>query len=196
MCSWCWGYRNTWLQLQKQLQGIVDIQYRVGGLAADSEAPMVEEMREFLQHTWHKISTQLGTTFNFEFWRKCQPLRSTYPACRAVLIARQHNLEQEMYHGIQQAYYLKAKNPSLVTTLNDIAAEVGIDRQMFAKQLCSDQINQQLHLEINYVRCLPIRGFPSLVLEINDKYNPVSINYLDWQSTKQEILAVINAAQG
>ncbi|MCJ8272080.1 MAG: DsbA family protein, partial [Psychrosphaera sp.] len=86
MCSWCWGYRPAWQALKEQLEPVVDIQYRVGGLAPDSDLPMPADMQTFLQGVWHKINAQLGTQFNHDFWTHCQPRRSTYPACRAVLI--------------------------------------------------------------------------------------------------------------
>ena len=82
MCSWCWGYQPTWLLLQQQLESRIQIHTLVGGLAEDSNALMPETMQDFLQETWHKISAELGTQFNFNFWSQCQPKRSTYPACR------------------------------------------------------------------------------------------------------------------
>ena len=56
MCSWCWGYRATWLQLQEKLKSLVQINMVLGGLAEDSSAPMPKEQQVFLQQTWHKIS--------------------------------------------------------------------------------------------------------------------------------------------
>lgn len=105
MCSWCWGYRPTWELLKGNLRGVVSIQYCLGGLAPDCDQVMQDDMQQVLQQTWRKISQQLGTQFNFDFWQHCQPKRSTYNACRAVIVARTQNLEQEMYLAIQQGYY-------------------------------------------------------------------------------------------
>lgn len=191
MCSWCWGYRKTWQALQAQLNGIVDIVYQVGGLAPDNNAPMSNDMRDFLQATWLKISHRLGTQFNFEFWTSCQPKRSTYPACRAVIVARHQHLEQEMYYAIQQAYYLHAQNPSLDSTLVAIANTLGMKDEGFKKALKSQSVQQQLLAEISKVQQMPIRGFPSLVLELQGEYTPVDINYLHWQPTKAQIVTLI-----
>jgi len=56
MCSWCWGYRSTWLTLQDKLSEQVDIKYLVGGLAEYSDVPMPENMQHILQRTWRKIA--------------------------------------------------------------------------------------------------------------------------------------------
>jgi len=191
MCSWCWGYQPTWLLLQKKLESIVQIQMRVGGLAEDSNVAMPQEMQGFLQQTWRKISAELGTQFNFDFWSKCQPKRSTYPSCRAVIIARKYQKEQAMCLAIQEAYYLHAQNPSEVNTLIKIAGSVGLNAEMFAQQITSDELNRQLDSEIKEVRSMPIQGFPSLVLAVDGELLPIRLDYKNWQTSYEMILALV-----
>jgi len=191
MCSWCWGYRETWLKLQAALGGKLAIEYKVGGLAPDSDEPMPKDMQQFLQQTWKRIEQQLGTPFNHEFWHTAQPRRSTYPACRAVLVARQHNKEQEMLYAIQKAYYLDAQNPSDNSTLASLAEQIGLEKNAFIHEIESEKINSLLMAEINQARSLPIQGFPSLVLENKGKYAAIPVNYQDWQSTYQQIIDTI-----
>jgi len=192
MCSWCWGYQPVWLSLQEKLKGVIDIQYRVGGLAPDSDSPMPKEMQVSLQQIWQTISQQLGTKFNFDFWSKCKPKRSTYPACRAMIIAREFNQEKAFYFAVQQAYYLQAKNPSDVETLVDIAHSLGIDKNFFEKQLQENDVTQKLMAEIEVVRKMPIQGFPSLVLYINEQYIAIPIDYLYWEKTYKIIMEHLN----
>jgi len=194
MCSWCWGYAPTWHKLKAALEGSgIVVKYQLGGLAADSNEPMPLEMQDFLQQTWRNISDQLGTQFNDDFWRKCQPRRSTYPACRAALIAREMGLEQLMIQGIQTAYYLEAKNPSNIDTLVTIATDIGLNRTTFTEQINSARLNQRLMDEINAVRQLPINGFPSLVLKHLDNngadtISPIKLDYQHWQNSHQQII--------
>jgi len=191
MCSWCWGFRETWLKLQAAIGDKLAIEYKVGGLAPDSDEPMRKEMQQFLQQTWQRIEQQLGTPFNHEFWHTAQPRRSTYPACRAVLVARQQNKEQEMLYAIQKAYYLDAQNPSDISTLASLAEQIGLEKNAFLKEIESEKINSLLMDEINQARSLPIQGFPSLVLENKGLYAAIPVNYRDWQSTYQQILSHI-----
>ena len=191
MCSWCWGYRETWLKLKAALGDKLTIEYKVGGLAPDSDEPMPKEMQQFLQQTWQRIEQQLGTPFNHEFWHTAKPRRSTYPACRAVLVARQHNKEQEMLYAIQKAYYLDAQNPSDISTLASLAEQIGLEKNAFIHEIESEKINSLLLAEINQARSLPIQGFPSLVLKNKGLYTAIPVNYQDWQSTYQQILSHI-----
>ncbi|ASM52320.1 putative protein-disulfide isomerase [Pseudoalteromonas espejiana DSM 9414] len=191
MCSWCWGYKPTWLKLKSELQPILEIEYRVGGLAPDSQEPMPLAMRDMLKGTWEKINAMLGTRFNYDFWQQCEPRRSTYPACRAALIARAHNKEPQMIEAIQHAYYLNAQNPSDETTLIALADTIGLDKQKFTDDLTSQSLNNQLTDELAFTRSLPIRGFPSLVLITNDTAIPIEINYTDHQQTINKIKSIL-----
>jgi putative protein-disulfide isomerase len=191
MCSWCWGYRPTWLTLQKNLEPIVEVNTLVGGLAEDSDVPMPEQMQNFLQQTWNKISAELGTQFNFDFWSHCQPKRSTYPSCRAVIIARHYQKEQAMCLAIQEAYYLHAQNPSEVATLINIATSIGLDGELFAQKITSDNVNKELVNEIANVREMPIRGFPSLVLAVKGELIPIRIDYKNWRTSYDIILKAL-----
>ncbi|MGI2037867.1 DsbA family protein [Shewanella frigidimarina] len=199
MCSWCWGYRPTWdalqVQLQQQFGQQLSLHYLVGGLAPDSAEPMPPPMQQMLQQTWHKINQQLGTEFNHDFWQLCQPRRSTYPACRASIIARQYGLEQQMINAIQQAYYLNAHNPSDVDTLVSIATQLGIPADLFTEQLNADETEDKLLKEINFARQLPIQGFPSLVLMVDNNAYPIRLDYHQWQTSLADIQTILLTAQ-
>ena len=97
--------------------------YVMGGLARDSDDPMPEETRAYVQMNWREVTKTTGAEFNWDFWRKCKPRRSTYPACRAVLAAgaQREDAVPEMFDAIQRAYYREARNPSDIDTLTAVA---------------------------------------------------------------------------
>lgn len=128
MCSWCWAFRPFWNEIVAGLPDNVQCQRILGGLAPDTDQVMPIEMQAKLQGVWQKIQqTVPDTQFNFEFWEKCTPRRSTYAACRAVIAARRQNsqYEETMILAIQQAYYLEARNPADKGALIELANEIG-----------------------------------------------------------------------
>ncbi|MEH6470108.1 MAG: DsbA family protein [Halopseudomonas sp.] len=194
MCSWCWAFNPTWQQIQQRLPKSINIVRLVGGLAPDSHVPMPQEMQQFLQQTWQRIqATVPGTEFNFDFWSRCNPRRSTYPACRAVIAARQQQSEQEsaMTLAIQQAYYLDARNPSDDATLIELASEIGLDVERFKGDLNADQTQQALLDEINRCREMGAQGFPSLILETQQRRQLLPLDYVDPQMALQHIAKLL-----
>ncbi|MPW29701.1 DsbA family protein [Agarivorans sp. B2Z047] len=187
MCSWCWGYKPTLLELEQILPSNIELVYLLGGLAPDSDLEMPAEMQAFLQQTWRKIANQLGTQFNYQFWELNTPRRSTYPANRAVLAAKQQGAEKAMIVAIQQAYYLDAKNPSDLSVLIDLAEGLNLDLESFKTGISSEKLNANLLEEIEFARSLPIQGFPSLVLEKDGHFHSVGLNYKDAQASLEHI---------
>lgn len=187
MCSWCWGYKPRLAELEQALPPGVDLVYLLGGLAADTEQPMPQEMQQFLQQTWRKIALQLGTQFNHDFWHLNSPKRSTYPANRAVLAAEKQAAGKAMITAIQQAYYLQAKNPSEFEVLVALAEQLNLDKQQFIADMQSEALNQQLMEQIEFARSLPIQGFPSLVLSQHGQQQALPLDYLDAQVTLEHL---------
>ena len=190
MCSWCWGFRPTWLKVQKALPENVSVVSLLGGLAADTSQPMPDEMQQKISAIWRTIQQQIpATTFNFDFWIQNTPKRSTYPACRAIIAARQQNpsLEQAMILAIQQAYYLKAMNPSESKILVQLADKLGLDTDLFARDLVSEQTQQILLDEIHMAKSLGVQGFPSLVLANKGDYSMTNIDYTQPDVILQQI---------
>ncbi|MEH6396851.1 DsbA family protein [Pseudoalteromonas sp.] len=191
MCSWCWGFKECWQTIHAALSAELEIILKVGGLAGDSDQPMPEDMQLFLQQTWRRIAAATGAEFNFDFWTRCQPRRSTYPACRAVIAARHYNKEQAMLDAIQQGYYLQAQNPSDISTLVRFAQQLDIDSAAFSTLLQSAQLEQLFQQELMYVQQLPVQGFPSLVLLHNQQYYAIAVNYTDADQVIARIRSVL-----
>jgi len=187
MCSWCWGYRETWNSLRDALPEAVQVVNVLGGLAADSDQPMPLEQRETIAGYWRAVTAKTGAEFNFDFWAKCTPRRSTYPACRAVLAAASQWAEQAMIDAIQHAYYLLAMNPSDDSTLIELAGELALDQDRFAADLGSPGTQQALEREFSLRRELGVSAFPSLVLKRGEKLVPISIDYRSHETALAEI---------
>ncbi len=186
MCSWCWGFHPTWKEIEAGLPKAVEVKYLLGGLAPDSNEPMPQAMQADIAGYWKKIQQHIpGTVFNFDFWDKCEPRRSTYPACRAVIAAKKQNpeVEKKMIESIQTAYYLNAKNPSDDEALIAVADTLGLDAVQFSMDLNSDETQQQLIREIQFGQSIGARGFPSMILEKAGEYQTVPLNYNDFTSS-------------
>jgi putative protein-disulfide isomerase len=191
MCSWCWGFRPVWQQIQQAVAGKLDVRYVLGGLAADTDEPMPEEMRLNVIDNWRRIQREIpGTEFNYDFWSRCSPRRSTYPACRAIIACRmqQPELESEMLLLIQQAYYLLARNSSDLDVLVALAEQLGLDTRQFVDDIQSEVCQNVLLEEIEFCREINIFSFPSLVIKQGESYTPLDIDYNSSTNILSQIL--------
>lgn len=187
MCSWCWAFRP---QLQQFLSRHPELELDLilGGLAPDSDQPMPTAQRHQIEQIWHQIAEQTGAEFNYEFWQKNTPRRSTYPACRAVIAAdRLANKATEMVDAIQQAYYLRAMNPSDSSTLIQLAGELGISEGDFAEALAGEDVENQFKQDLSRARSMGISGFPALIVEIKGAYHALALGYTQCAKIEQRL---------
>ncbi len=189
MCSWCWGYQPTLENITKVLETKKIPWTKVlGGLAPDTQEPMPLELRSSIQGYWREIEALLGTSFNHDFWTKNTPRRSTYPACRAILIARRHGLEDEMNRAIQHAYYLNAENPSLTSVLCSLAEKLGLNPEEFAVELEGKETKEALLKEIRFARSIGGNRFPSWILKQGESFRSLSFDYKNPAPLVDEVL--------
>ncbi len=195
MCSWCYAFSRSGDALQAELPEDIAIVYLAGGLAPDSIEPMALSMRHTIQQIWQRIEqTVPGVSFNYDFWSRNTPIRSTYLACRAVLAARKQHMEPEMVRAIHRPYYQKALNPSLPETLQECAQEIGLDVAVFGRDLISPEIEDGLQHEIGQSQQLDAYSFPSLRLVHNNAIFLIPIDYRKHQTMRDEINCIIREA--
>ena len=185
MCSWCWGFSHVLNELQKNLPKDIEVRRLLGGLAPDSDIPMPHSMQQYIKNNWSRIEDRIpGVKFNFDFWSKCIPRRSTYPACRAVIAARQQGEENDvkMTKAIQNAYYQEARNPSDESILIELALELNLSIDDFKQDLISNEIEDKLMQEINLTRELYAESYPNLVLKTASESISIPIDYNNSQT--------------
>jgi putative protein-disulfide isomerase len=190
MCSWCYAFEKRLSALRQELPEFIQVTNLVGGLAPDTIETMPESLQQTIQQIWYRIEqTVSGVKFNHDFWTTNTPIRSTYPACRAVLAAKKQRNDAEllMINEIQTAYYQQAKNPSLIATLVECASEIGLDVIQFENDILSDQIQMQLLNEIEIARNMGVTSYPSLRLLHNEKLSFVTVDYLNHKAMLDEI---------
>ena len=182
MCSWCWAFRPVYDAIINDLPGDISLSRLLGGLAPDTDEPMSDEMQTYVKNHWRTIQNKVpGIEFNYDFWKKCNPRRTTYPACRAVIAARnQGNVyDDQMTLAIQHAYYLQARNPSEYDTLIALANEIELDTTQFAGDLVSTTTDDILKQEIEFTCQLEVRGLPTMMIGFNGQYYHIPIDYLN-----------------
>jgi putative protein-disulfide isomerase len=171
MCSWCWGFQANLMQIKEALPSDLPLVYVMGGLARDSAEPMPEDVKAYVKNAWRQVTAETGASFNWDFWKVCEPRRSTYPSCRAFYAAQAQGEESGvlMFEAIQRAYYQEARNPSDLDTLVAVADEIGLDVDRFVLDLKSGAIEKAMQEGFQLRRELQANEFPSLVFRKGER---------------------------
>ena len=147
---------------------------------------MDEATKRFVQNAWQAVESQTGAPFDHRFWEVCEPKRSTWPACRAVLAAGDRG--REMFTAIQLAYYTEARDPSDRATLVDIGEELGFDRMDFHNAIDAPETHASLQADFALREELGVSGFPSLAVERNGDKSAVVRGW----STSEDVRMILD----
>lgn len=182
MCSWCFGFAPVLSRVRGDLRADVDFRLVLGGLAPDDEEPMDEEMRGYIRDAWKAVEARTGVSFNWDYWERNRPRRSTWPACRAVLLAE--DKQDRMFAAIQNAYYRDARDPSDLSVLVELADELGLDADEFRVALGSAPSQARLEQHFALRRKLGAKSFPSLGFEHGGECRLLSSGWIDEESLR------------
>lgn len=179
MCSWCYGFRPTWVGLRAMLPRTLSVVALVGGLAPDSDEPMSTELAEYLAATWSRVGAVCHVPMNMAYWSQvARPPRSTYPACRAVIAAeRIAGRGDVMTSRIQDALYQEAQNVWREDVLITLAEEIGFDSEGFATMLRSDDVHAVHAEQRALAERLGMTGYPSLMLIHQGQGTPIAVRH-------------------
>ena len=178
MCSWCWGFTEVRAQVSEEFPEL-EWQLVMGGLASDSDEPMDEATKSYVQEAWRAVAARTGAEFNHDFWTECAPRRSTYPSCRAVIVAGESGKSEEMLAAIQRAYYQEARNPSDTETLTALAADIGLDPAAFEAALDSPETQTKLTEDFALRSAIGAYSFPSVGLLDGDQARLLTTGWCD-----------------
>ena len=187
MCSWCYAFGPVLKKTLDNISSDIKVVYVSGGLTPHNSEPMSKEMQNMVENTWKQIQLEVGIKFNFDFWTKCKPRRSTYLACQAVISARLQGKEYEMILAIQEQYYLNASNPSDKDTLELAAHNINLDLDKFNENLESNEVIKTFEEDLKLRNKLNVNGFPSLVFKYKNNYFPIKIDFNDHANIVNQI---------
>ena len=190
MCSWCWGFTGVRREVSEELPDL-EWQLVMGGLAPDSDEPMDEATKTYVQDAWRAVAARTGAEFNHDFWTECAPRRSTYPSCRAVIVAGESGKAEEMLAAIQRTYYQEARNPSDAETLTGLAADVGLDPAAFGAALDSPETQTKLESDFALRSAIGAYSFPSVGLLDGDQAQLITTGWCDAQALASAIRAAL-----
>ena len=128
------------------------------GLSADDKAT--------ISGHWRNVASRTGQTFDFaRFQAREGWIYDTEPACRAVVTMRLVNPDIALaYKGrLQSAFYAEGRDTTRDAVLADVAAEIGLDREMFFAELVSEEARRETQRDILAARHAGVRGFPTLL---------------------------------
>lgn len=198
MCSWCYGFGPELSALLARHPGM-QVDLVMGGLRAFHTNVMDAAMKDTLRGHWEHVSKTSGQPFSPALFARDNFVYNTEPACRAILVARSQapELALSLMRAVQIAFYRDGRDVTRGDVLADIAAETGLQRDLFIAAWNSPEAQDAARADFMSTQRLGVRGFPTLALVENSQFYLIANGYTkaDVLAERMGKIAVLAAAQ-
>lgn len=188
MCSWCWGLSPTLKELAAYCAGHnLGFSVQMGGLRPGGGDAWNSAFKAFLRNEWEHIGQATGQPFGFSLLEAADFDYDTEPACRAVvamskLLAGADPDSRRLLAflaAIQHRFYVEGEDPKTPEFYRDPCASVSVAHEAFVALFLSAEAGLATRKEFQRCRAWGVRGFPSLLLEIEGRMRLLASGYAD-----------------
>ncbi len=190
MCSWCWGIAPALKELKTHYSSqSIDFRIVVGGLRPGGGEAWDENFKEFLRHHWEEVNERSGQPFSYNLFDQTNFDYDTEPSCRAVVTAKELNVEDPLafFEAVQHQFYVKNENPNEVDFYASICDKSGIEFQQFKQLYLSDAMKIKTNKEFILNREWGVRGYPCVLLKKDTTLHPVTYGFATFDNMKTAI---------
>lgn len=187
MCSWCYGMAP---ELSRLKNNHPEFDFRVvnGGLRPFN-TEKAADMADFLKSHWVEIEERTGQPFAFEILADPDFVYDTEPASRAVVVARmmKPEIELDFFAAVQTAFYRDNRDTSKLETYLTLTDQFELNRDTFQTLFTDEKTKQYTKSDFQLSQELGIRGFPSLVLKLNNSFTLIANGYQTAENIEKTI---------
>ncbi|GLR15368.1 DsbA family protein [Chitinimonas prasina] len=171
LCGWCYGTAPL-IAIAASLPGVALHLHAGGMLAGDQRRPISPAWRDYVLPHDQRIAELSGQPFGIGYsdglLRDSTAMLDSAPPISAILAAESAaGMGLAMLHRLQQAYYIAGQQIADPAVLHQLAIDLGLDAQAYAKayeKLQGAETASHIASSRAQMAQLGARGFPTLVL--------------------------------
>ncbi len=180
MCSWCWGFSPVIEAVRDRFGDRLPIRLIMGGLRPGTTEVMDEAAKRMIREHWDHVHEASGQPFDYAFFEREGFFYDTEPACRAVVAVGRlkPELALDLLRRLHEAFYAGNRDITARETLCDLAAELGLPREDFARAFDDEASISETRRHFATSQQAGVTGFPTLLIGSDEEgYAAVTVGY-------------------
>jgi putative protein-disulfide isomerase len=193
MCSWCWGFSPVLKALQEEFGDVCNFVLILGGLRPGTREPVTDSFRNEIFHHWAEVHRRSGQAFSFDGALPPGFVYDTEPPSRAVITMAQCEPGSTLafFTRLQVAFYVEQQDITTPDTLKRLAGEWSVAPETFYSQFTSQAVREKTRAHFRVARELDVRGFPTLMLQHQERYHLLASGYQPYSQLKPEVARLL-----
>ncbi len=198
LCGWCYGFSPVITTIQREYSGKATFEVVAGGMVRGDRVGPLSDLAEYLQEAYKTVEETTGVKFGQpyldELFGDANMIMDSEPGCLAQVVINQYNPDRAIAFAfaIQNAIYSKGMSPDDQEGIIDLLVEHGVERKVAINAYSEDNLYQQMINGFSRSEGMGVRGFPTLLLEIDSQRNVLTRGYTDWGSLQKRINSILN----
>ena len=174
LCGWCYGFSIVIKQLKEMYEKDFNWHLMSGGMAIADNAMPIKDLAEYIYQALPTVEKMTGAIFTDDFKKLLDTdyeYNSLIPSIALSVFKSLNNDKAiEFSADVQKAFFYEGKNLNELNTYLEIIANYGINSNEFIYRYDSQSYKQKTYSEFAEVEKFKINGFPSLIINENEKY--------------------------
>lgn len=174
LCGWCYGFSNIINDIKEEYQEKFDFEILSGGMITGERVGKIGEKFDYIKSAYKQVEDHTGCKFGPSFLKELEKgelVLSSIEPSKALSVIKENSPENAFSYAsdLQNAIYFDGKDVKQIEILANMA-EKYMTKDDFVDKYQSSEIESATNKEFNFVSALGINGFPSVLLEKDEKY--------------------------
>ncbi len=175
LCGWCYGFSPVISQLEKLYADSATFEVIPGGMVRGDRVGPLSDIADYLQGAYKTVEETTGVRFGQayldELFGEAEMIMDSEPGCLAQAAINQYRPEQAIAFAsaLQKAIYHQGMAPDDREGLIGIMMASGLEEETSRAAFSDDLLYQQMINGFSKSEGMGVRGFPTLLLEVDDR---------------------------
>lgn len=150
---------------------------------------MTQQFRDDILHHWHEVQEKTGATFKFEGAMPDGFIYNTEIPSRAIITVSEILPDETFpfYRTVQEAFYRDGIDVTSDKELVALARRHNVAADQFLEIFNSDDARVKTNGHFKKAREFGVRGFPTIILQKDERYHLVSNGYRSLQDVRSAL---------
>ena len=197
LCGWCYGFSPVITDIEKKYRDRFDFEVISGGMVTGDRIGSIGEVAPYIKWAYKDVEkatgVNFGNTFLNETLEKGEAIFTSIEPAIALSIFKDFKKEDNIAFAgaLQKAIYYDGIEPLNLEAYGKIAQRFGLDSADFVSKMEDTYFKNLAYEDFKNAAAFGVRGFPTLIAEINEQYYQLANGYMPLESLEtnlQELL--------
>jgi len=192
LCGWCYGFSPVIEKIFQEYKNDFKFEVLSGGMITGDRVGPIGEVAPYIKQAYKQVEATSGVKFGDAFLTELENGKAIFtsiPPAMAMNIFKQNKPDEQVLFAaeLQKMIYHEGIAPDNTQAYAAKVEQYGLDKQDFLIQMNNPDHKNATEKEFQKVARFGVRGFPTMIAQIDEKYYMLSNGYTSYDLLKEQM---------